>query len=186
VYGRGLTGKVEGLIFRNWELCDAIPKEATLIGNGLDFGFTNDPSAAVAVYKMDNELYIKELLYSTGLTNDKIADQLKGVHGRFVCDSAEPKSIMELRGFGLSVEPAIKGADSVKSSIDILKRFKMNVTRDSVNLIKELNSYKWRVDKITGNNINEPVDFNNHAIDALRYLALNKFKPYPSGKYNIV
>lgn len=186
VYGRGLTGKVEGLILRNWTMCEEIPKEATLLANGLDFGFTNDPSASLAVYKMDNELWIDELLYSTGLTNDKIAEALKPIHGVFVCDSAEPKSIAELRNFGIKVEPAVKGADSVVNSIDILKRYKLNVTRRSVNLIKELNSYKWRVDKATGNAINEPVDFLNHLIDALRYVALNKLKPYPSGSYSLM
>jgi phage terminase large subunit len=186
VYGRGLTGKVEGLVFRNWVTCEAIPKDATLLANGLDFGFTNDPSASLAVYKQDGELFIDELLYSTGLTNDKLAEQLKDKHGVFICDSAEPKSIVELRNFGLKVEPAIKGADSIQNSIDMLKRYKMNITSRSVNLIKELNSYKWKVDKVTGNNTREPVDYLNHAIDALRYVALNRLKPYPSGTYTII
>src|SRR6185369_13359556 len=187
VYGRGLTGKIEGLIFRNWSHCDEIPKEAELIANSLDFGFTNDPTACITVYRMDGELYIDERLYSTGLTNDKIADALKpALTGVTICDSAEPKSIAELRNFGMYVEPAIKGPDSVKNSIDSLKRYKMHITRSSVNVIKEMNSYKWKVDKVTGNAVNEPVDFMNHAIDALRYVALNKLKPYPSGKYVIV
>jgi phage terminase large subunit len=96
--------------------------------------------------------------------------------GNYIGDSAEPKSIAELQGYGLWIEGANKGADSIKSSIDILKRFKLNVTRSSINLAKELNSYKWKVDKATGQSINEPVDFMNHGIDALRYVALNKLQ----------
>lgn len=173
VYARGLTGKVEGLILRNWQIVDAIGTSAKLIANGLDFGFTNDPSASVAVYMQDGELWVDELLYETGLTNDKIADELKKYHGNFVCDSSEPKSIQELKNHKLKAVPAEKGPGSVNTSIDILKRYKINVTRRSVNLIKELNRYKWRVDKTTGANLNEPVDFYNHLIDALRYVGLN-------------
>lgn len=174
VYARGLTGKVEGLIFRNWVYCDEIPKDAELIANGMDFGFTNDPTAAVAVYRQNGELWIRELLYDKELTNEHIYNELKENRNVFICDSAEPKSIQELKNFGLKVEAAQKGHDSIKSSIDILKRFKINVTRDSVNFIKELNRYKWKVDRKTGVMGNEPVDDFNHAIDALRYVALNR------------
>jgi phage terminase large subunit len=175
VYARGMTGKIEGLIFRNWTYCDTIPLNAELIARGMDFGFTADPTSVVAVYRMDGELWIKEELYQTNLTNPQIHNELVK-EGLFIADSAEPKSITELRSYGLHIEGAKKGADSIKNSIDILKRFKMNVTRSSVNLAKELNSYKWKVDKATGNSINEPVDFLNHAIDALRYVALNKLQ----------
>lgn len=184
VYARGMTGKIEGLILRNWSYCDAIPEQAELIARGLDFGFTNDPTSVVAVYRMDGELWLHEELYQTNLTNKQIYDNV--VHsGKYIADSAEPKSIAELRGYGLNIEGANKGADSIKNSIDILKRFRLNVTRGSVNLVKELNSYKWKVDKHTGNSINEPVDFMNHAIDAVRYVALNKLqnKAYASVQF---
>jgi phage terminase large subunit len=174
VYARGRTGKIEGLIFRNWSICDSIPSTAQLIGRGIDFGFTNDPTTCMAVYKNDGELWINEELYRTNLTNKQIYEALPDKKGFFVGDSSEPKSIAELRGYGLMIEGANKGSDSVVNSIDILKRFKLNVTRSSVNFIKELNSYKWRTDKLTGKTINEPVDFMNHAIDAVRYIALNK------------
>ena len=176
VYARGMTGKIEGLIFRNWNVVDEIPANAELIARGMDFGFTNDPTAVMSVYRMDGELWINEDLYQTNLTNKMIYDNLPNKLGMFIGDSAEPKSIAELRGYGLNIMGADKGGDSIRTSIDILKRFRLNVTKGSINLIKELNSYKWKVDKHTGTNINEPVDFMNHGIDAIRYVALNKLK----------
>jgi len=176
VYGRGLTGKVEGLILRNWTYCDNIPDKATLIAFSIDFGFTNDPTAIIGVYKQDGELWIDEIEYSSGLTNPDIYNNIKDIvkNNEVIGDSAEPKSIEELRRLGLNIHGAKKGADSIRASIDILKRYKLNVTRSSTNLAKELNSYKWKADKHTGTSINEPVDFLNHGIDALRYVALNK------------
>jgi phage terminase large subunit len=143
---------------------------------GLDFGFTNDPTAILSVYKQDGELWINEEVYSSGLTNPDIYNLIKDVvkNNEVIGDSAEPKSIEELRRLGLAIYGAKKGADSIRTSIDILKRYKLNVTRSSTNLAKELNSYKWKTDKHTGTSINEPVDFLNHGIDALRYVALNK------------
>lgn len=176
VYARGMTGKIEGLVFRNWDVVPAVPPNAKLIGYGLDFGYTNDPTAVVAVWEMDGELYVDQIIYSTGLTNPEIAEALKsnGIHTGVIADSAEPKSIAEIRSAGVWADPAEKGKDSVMNSIDILKRKKIHITSRSVKTIGEFNSYKWRTDKVTGNPINEPVDFNNHAIDALRYVALNK------------
>ncbi len=186
VYARGMTGKIEGLIFRNWELCDEIPKDAKLIGNGMDFGFTNDPTAVTQVFQQDGNLWIDLKVYETRLTNPDIYEKVKGLPGEFIADSAEPKSIEELRRMGLNIVGANKGGDSIKNSIDVLKRYKLMITRNSLPLIKELNAYKWRVDRATGNTINEPVDFMNHAIDALRYVALNKLSTNMRGVYSIV
>lgn len=186
VYARGLTGKIQGLIFRNWKYCEAIPKEATLVCGGMDFGFTNDPTAFVAVYKQDGELWCDLKIYETGLTNQDIANKLKALEwsGEIVADSAEPKSIQEIRNMGYWVEGAHKGKDSIIQSIDILKRFQLNITRSSSQLIKELNTYKWKEDKTTGKPDNAPVDFMNHAIDAIRYVALNKLST-GTGGYSI-
>lgn len=173
VYGRGMTGKIEGLVFRKWKAANDIPEGAEYIGTGMDFGFTNDPTAVVSVYRSDNNLYVKEELYQTGLTNQDIA-KLVDKTNKFIADSAEPKSIEELKRMGLKVEPAMKGKDSVNQSIDILKRF--NIFLIGENLVKEFKSYKWKVDRKTNNPTNEPVDFLNHGIDALRYVALNKLK----------
>ena len=179
VYARGLTGKIEGLILRNWSICDKIPENANFIGTGLDFGFTNAPTAAIDVYQQNGELWINELIYQSGLTNPDIAkllDKTKNI----VADSAEPKSIEEIKRFGFRIEGALKGPDSVKNGIDILKRYHLNITRNSTNLRKELNNYKWKIDKLTGKSINVPVDVYNHGIDAIRYIALNKLKQqYP-------
>lgn len=180
VYARGLTGKIEGLIFRNWSRIDDLPKEpdgkikAEYLGTGLDFGFTNDPTAVIDVYRYNGELILDEVLYSAGLTNPEIAAKLDRKKAYFA-DSAEPKSIEEIRRLGYNITATQKGADSIVNSIDILKRFKISITARSFNLIKEFNAYKWRQDK-DGRTINEPVDFLNHGIDAVRYFALMKLK----------
>lgn len=188
VYGRGLTGKIEGLIFRNWSLCDAIPQGAELVAYGLDFGFTNDPTGLVGMWKQNGELWLRELIYEPGLTNPAIARKMgeQGVRqaDETVADSAEPKSIVEIRNLGYRITPADKGPDSVKNSIDIMKRWHMNVTRDSVNLRKELNNYKWKQTK-DGRILNEPVDFMNHLIDPARYIGLNKLAHNNSGVYHL-
>lgn len=179
VYARGLTGRVSGLVFTNWFLVDDIPKDARLIGAGLDFGFSNDQTGCLEVYIQNGELWIDELFYETELTNKDISAKLSanGVskNTEIVADSAEPKSIEELKRMGWLISPAKKGADSVNNSIDILKRYKLNITRRSVNLHKELGRYKWKVDR-SGKPLNEPVDTWNHLIDPLRYIALNKLK----------
>ncbi|MDB5150665.1 MAG: terminase [Mucilaginibacter sp.] len=185
VYARGLTGKITGLIFDNWYICESIPADARLIALGLDFGFTNDETGCIELYQQNGELWANELFYETRLTNTDISAKLKeagvGLNNEIIADSAEPKSIEELKRQGWHITAAKKGADSVKNSIDILKRYKINVTRNSVNLRNELNRYKWRVD-ITGKTINEPVDSWNHLIDPLRYIALNKLKINSTGK----
>lgn len=168
-----MTGKIEGLVFRKWKQAESVPEGAEYIGSGLDFGFTNDPTAGVDVYRVGEELYVVETLYQTGLTNPDIYRLLEKKH-RYIADSAEPKSIEELKRMGLKVEGATKGPDSINSSIDILKRFNINLIGH--NLVKEFKSYKWRVNRNTNEPMNEPVDFMNHLIDALRYVALVKLK----------
>ena len=187
VYARGMTGKIEGLIYRNWGTIGTIPSDAELIGMGLDFGFTNDPTACVMVYRYNGELIIDELLYHKGYTNQDISVYFtqSGVSKSvsIVADSAEPKSIEELRRMGWRIEGANKGKDSILNGIDILKRFRINVTSRSANLIKELNAYKWK--EKDGNATNVPIDSFNHGMDALRYLALNKLAEKNRGIYGI-
>ncbi|MBS1519553.1 MAG: phage terminase large subunit [Bacteroidetes bacterium] len=179
VYARGITGKVSGLVLSNWYLCNTIPQDAKLIALGLDFGFTNDETGCIEVYRYNGELWINELIYETGLTNLDISERLTGLNiskrTEIIADSAEPKSIEELKRLGWYITGVKKGADSVKNSIDILKRYKLNITRNSLNLREELSRYKWRTDR-SGKAINEPVDSFNHLIDPLRYIALNKLK----------
>lgn len=179
VYARGLTGKVSGLVFDNWHICNDIPPDAKRIAAGLDFGFTNDETGCLQVYTQHGELWVDEMFYETGLTNTDIAARLTSAgiskSTEIIADSAEPKSIEELQRLGWNFKSAKKGPDSIKNSIDILRRYKINVTRRSVNLRKELGRYKWKVDR-SGKAVNEPVDAYNHLIDALRYIALNKLK----------
>lgn len=187
VYARGMTGKIEGLIYRNWGTIGTIPSDAEVIGMGLDFGFTNDPTACVLVYRYNGELIIDELLYHKGYTNQDIGQFFTqaGINKNvpIVADSAEPKSIEELRRMGWRIEGANKGKDSILNGIDILKRFRFNVTTRSSNLIKELNAYKWK--EKDGNATNVPIDSFNHGMDALRYLALNKLAEKNRGIYGI-
>ncbi len=182
VYGRGMTGKIEGLVFRNWEQAKEIPEGADYIGSSLDFGFTNDPTASADIYKSDGELWIIEQLYQTGLTNPDIYNAL-AKDNKYVGDSAEPKSIEELKRLGMRIEGAVKGKDSIKAGIDILKRYKLNLI--GTNLVKEFKAYKWKVDRKTNQPINEPVDFLNHLIDGIRYVALNKLNNKKRGVYDI-
>jgi|APGre2960657404_1045060.scaffolds.fasta_scaffold01588_13 phage terminase large subunit len=188
VYGLGEIGSLQGVVFEDWEQVDSIPNEAQLIAHGMDFGFTNDPTTLVAVYKQDGKIWIDEVLYRTNMTNNDIGNFLKSINferKELVCDSAEPKSIEELRLQGFNVHPAIKGPDSIKIGIDILKRYKLMVTKRSTNLIKELRAYTWDKDN-TGTYTGKPIDYMNHAIDSLRYVGLNKLNNRPSGKYSTI
>jgi len=185
-------GEFAGAIDRiySYTPLDDIPVDrgAKLVALGLDFGYTNDPTTLVEVWRQGDNIYLNELIYQTGLTNSDIGDLMSeyGVDRtiEIIADSAEPKSIEELRRYGFNIKPAIKGPDSIKNGIDILKRNRLFVTKQSTNLIKELNNYKWITDK-NGNKLNKPVDMFNHALDAVRYVALNKMKQGNTGVYNI-
>lgn len=168
---------------------DDIPvNNAKLVALGMDFGFTNDPTTLVEIWKDNDDLYLNELIYERNLTNQDIAERLGEYeidkYIEIIADSAEPKSIEEIRRMGFNIKPAQKGPDSVLNGIDILKRHKIHVTKQSVNIIKEINNYKWVTDK-DGNKLNKPVDMFNHSLDAARYVALNKLKTNKSGIYNI-
>ncbi len=190
VYGLGQVGTLQGAIYEDFEVVEGIDvSRAKFVALGLDWGFSNDPTALVAIYRQGDCLLIQELLYSTGLTNQDIADKLRTLgitrSWEIVADSAEPKSIEEIYRLGFNIKPAEKGPDSVRNGIDILKRFKLQVTKDSTNLIKELRSYTWATDK-EGKNTGVPIDSFNHACDAMRYVALNKLRVSNSGKYVVV
>lgn len=179
VYARGLTGMIEGLVLTNWDICENLPPEDEwkMCAYGLDFGFTNDPSALEQVVLAHGDLWIDEKIYSTGLTNPDIAQRAKGAgitsQQQIIADCAEPKSIKEIQGFGLWVTSSPKGADSIVSGLDILKRYRIHVTSRSKGIIDNLRAYKWGKDK-DGNNTNKPEDKNNHGIDAIRYVGLAK------------
>lgn len=172
VYGLGQLGEVEGRIYTGWQIIDDIPHEARLERYGLDFGYSNDPTAIVAIYYYNGGYILDEVCYQTGMLNKQIADVLKSVPlSVCVADSAEPKSIDEIRQYGVTVLPANKGKDSIRQGIQMVQWQKISVTKRSVNLIKEYRNYLWAIDK-DGKFIspNEPEKGQaDHALDALRY-----------------
>ncbi len=186
IYGMGERGMSRATIFQFGT--SEIPQEAKLISIGLDFGYTNDPSALVAVYQHGDNLYLDELLYRTGMTNRDLHHHLQSLgldrRDEIFADSAEPKSIEELHRFGWNIKPTAKGQDSINAGIDILKRHKIFATARSNNLIKELQNYKWTEDK-NGNLLNKPIDVMNHALDAARYAVFNKLSKPNYGRYSI-
>jgi phage terminase large subunit len=190
VYGLGQLGQLVGAIFDDYEIIEAIdPSQAKFVAYGLDWGYTSDPTALVAVYQKGDVIQIRELMYDHGLTNQDIAAKLRdfGIsrHWEIIADSAEPKSIEEVYRLGFNIKPAQKGPDSVRNGIDVLKRFKIQVTKDSTNLIKELRNYAWATDK-NGKNTGAPIDAFNHGIDAIRYVALNKLAVANRGRYVLI
>lgn len=167
VYGLGLLGVLEGVIFSNWKLIDEVPAEARYIGTGLDFGYTNDPTAAVDVYEWNGKRILDERVYQRKLMNAQIAKLLEGT-GVTYADSAEPKSIDEIALYHVDIRPTVKGPDSINYGIQLMQQQEYLVTKGSVNLIKELRNYCWDKNK-NGDAINKPIDAFNHAIDAVRY-----------------
>lgn len=179
VYGLGEIGSLEGAIYQDWQQCDTFPWNGNKLAGFIDFGYTNDPAACGVACVYNGQIYTHELFYNKGMTNKAIADEIKrqkmaGI--TFIADSAEPKSIAELRSQGISVLPAAKGKDSILNGIDLVKEYKINVTKDSLNAVKELRQYQWTKDKLKGGFINVPIDDWNHYLDGLRYWALIKLK----------
>ena len=175
--GLGQLGKLEGVIFSNWTEIEQVPDNAELIGSALDWGYSNDPTACLSVYRYDTELIVDEVLYQKGLFNSQIAAHLKTTTAKnaiIYYDSAEPKSGDELRAYGLPMLPVFKGKDSVNYGISLIQERPFRVTSGSKNLIKELQNYKWATDK-DGKSLNVPIDNWNHLCDCLRYLFLMKF-----------
>jgi phage terminase large subunit len=184
VYGLGEIGMLEGVIFSNWKTIDILPKEANLIGIGLDFGYTNDPTAIIEIYNYNGTRIINELKYQTGMLNSDIANALPK-HVPVYADSSEPKSIEEIKRYGITIKGVTKGKDSINYGIDVMQRNEYLVTSNSTNLIKELRAYCWDTDK-QGTRLNKPIDTNNHAIDALRYHEMETLGMNSNyGKYHI-
>ena len=185
VYGLGEVGQVQGTIFTNWHQIDNVPTDAKYIGMGLDFGYSNDPTAIVMVYKWNNEYILDEIAYQKELSNKAIADILKPYGGLIVCDSAEPKSIADLRSYGINATPCVKGKDSIINGIQKIQALdKIHITKRSTNLIKEFRGYVWKTDR-NGTALNEPIDFLNHGVDAIRYILSHVIVSPNYGKYHL-
>ena len=167
VYGLGLVGNLDGIVFDNWDVIDSVPSGARLVGIGLDFGYTNDPTAAVEVYQYNGKRILNEIIYSTGMLNGDIAKVLpKNTY--IYADSAEPKSIEEIRRAGINIMPVTKGADSIMFGIQTMQTQEYLITSKSKNVLNEFQKYIWQKDK-RGDTQNKPIDKYNHAIDAIRY-----------------
>jgi phage terminase large subunit len=162
-------GQIEAQIYKEWLLMDEIPKEARLMRYGLDFGYTNDETALVAIYRWNNSFIINEIIYQKGLTNRQIYEILFNIpHALVVADSAEPKSIDEIKFYGVNILGSQKGQGSVLQGIQYVQDQKIFITKRSVNIFKEQRNYLWMTDK-DGKIINEPSPIFNHHMDAIRY-----------------
>jgi phage terminase large subunit len=166
VYGLGEIGNLQGVIFSNWQTIDKIPEDARLLGCGVDFGYTNDPTAIVAVYEYNGQRIVDEVAYRTGMLNSDIAKALPNFVPVYA-DSAEPKSIDEIRRYGIRIKGVTKGKDSINYGIQIMQSQSYLVTSTSTNLIKELRNYCWDTDA-QGRTMNTPTG-TEHICDALRY-----------------
>jgi phage terminase large subunit len=185
VYGLGQTGSLEGVCIPDWQEIQ-LPTEARLLCYGMDWGYSNDPTSLIAMYKYNDAYIFDELIYQKGLLNSDISDLLKtnNVNDIVYADSAEPKSIAELNSYGHNVLPVSKGRDSIIYGLNLINQNKVYVTSRSKNLINELRNYIWMVDK-QGNKLNKPIDAYNHAIDAMRYAMTSQLENPHKGNYYI-
>lgn len=185
VYGLGQTGSLEGVCIPDWQEID-LPTEARLLCYGMDWGYSNDPTSLIAMYKYNDAYIFDELIYQKGLLNSDISNLLKSnnVNDIIYADSAEPKSIAELNSYGHNVLPVSKGRDSIVYGLNLINQNKVYVTSRSKNLINELRNYTWMVDK-QGNKLNKPIDAYNHAIDAMRYAITSQLENPHKGNYFI-
>lgn len=170
VYGEGQLGEVENRVYTGWAQIDAVPHEARLERFGMDFGYSNDPTAIVAIYKWNDAFIWDEILYRKGMHNKQIADIIlaEGSDRLTVADSAEPKSIDEIKSYGVSIIGATKGQGSVNQRINIIQDQRIFVTKRSTNIWREYQNYLWRRDK-DGKTLNEPEHGFNHAMDGGGY-----------------
>jgi phage terminase large subunit len=170
-----MLGESEGRIFTGWQIIDSVPFEAQLVRYGLDFGYSNDPTAVDAIYRYNNSFIVDEIVDQKGLSNRQLADVLTNIpRALIIADSAEPKSIDEIHGYGLTILPSQKGQGSVLQGIQYVQSQRISVTKRSVNTIKEYRNYLWLTDK-DGRIINEPSPIWNHHMDDIRY-ALESLK----------
>jgi len=174
VYGLGQLGEVEGRVYKGWKQIDDLPHEARLVSIGVDFGYSNDPTAIVGIYYYNGGYVLDEIQFQKGLLNKQIADSIRmylvneGKQCVAIADSAEPKSIDEIRMYGVAIMPCRKGAGSVNQGIQFVKSQNISVTKRSTNIWKAYNNYLWETDK-TGRILNKPDHGYSDAMDAVRY-----------------
>lgn len=187
VYGEGQVGTLQGAIFTHWHQIDGIPAGAEYVGTGLDFGFTNDPTAAVDAYRYNGGVIFDEVVYDRGKFNNQVAEMLSTMRRDIIADAASPQNIAEIQIY-LTGKGRIQACEKPKGhklhAIQTLQGMPMWVTSRSVNLIKELRSYLWKTDA-TGASLNEPIGANDHAMDAIVYVTNEKLGKTNNGNYFI-
>ena len=176
VYGLGQLGVAEGRIYSDWKEIDEVPHEARLERYGLDFGYTNDPTASDAIYRWNGAFIIDEVIHQKGLSNKQIVDLYSNMpRALVIADSAEPKSIDEIKSYGISILPSLKGQGSILKGISYVQNQRIFITKRSINTLKEYRNYLWQTDN-DGKIINEPDVIWNHHMDEIKY-AINSLKP---------
>lgn len=186
VYGLGEQGSLEGVCIPDWKEIDRLPEDARLLGYGMDFGYSVDPTTLIALYKWNDAYIYDEVLYKKGMLNRDISRFLteQDITEHIVADSAEPKSIAELQGYGHSVTPVSKGRDSVVYGINLINQNEIYITANSINLKKELQGYIWAKDK-EGNTLQKPTGAHPDCIDAARYILTDQLENPNKGEYYI-
>ena len=187
VYGLGQLGILEGVIFGHFTPIQIFPTDCTDVFYGMDFGYTNDPTTLIKIGVKDKHIYLQQLIYETGLLNSDISDRLKTYEvGKklIIAESAEPKTIDDLRKRGWNVKPAEKGKDSISFGIAKMKEYEYSITNDSLDLIKEWRGYSWKKDHALNKFLPDPIEHLNHCIDAIRYAVTNHHTG-PSGRYHL-
>jgi len=172
----GERGQSKATIFES-HMYEELPENARFVAWGLDWGFSADPTSLVKVMRVDQDLYIEQHLYTGGLTNQDIIQEMKQLgiarHDEIIADSAEPKSIEEIHRAGFNIKKSKKGPDSIRKGIDLMRRHKLYIHKESVDTQKEFRNYKWKTDR-NNRTLPIPEDAWNHSVDAVRYVCLNK------------
>jgi phage terminase large subunit len=186
VYGLGETGSLEGVCIPDWKEIDTIPTDARLLGYGMDFGYSVDPTTLIALYKWNNAYIFNEVLYKKGMLNRDISRYLTqlDIKENIVADSAEPKSIAELQSYGHSIYGVSKGRDSIVYGLNLINQNEIYVTAQSKNLKRELAGYVWAKDK-EGNTLQKPTGEHPDCIDAARYVLTDQLENPNKGEYFI-
>lgn len=177
VYGLGEIGILEGAVFENWEVIEKVPEDAELLGGGIDFGFVN-PAACIMVYKLDGQYYFDQLIYETKLTNQDMAEIIianEMERETYYADSAEPKSIKEIRKEGVRIHPCDGKTDLINHAVQMLNRDTFYVTSQSTETINELHGYIWDMDR-KGDPTGKPKKKNDHAMNAMCYFVATEGK----------
>jgi phage terminase large subunit len=188
-YGLGEFVQNDKAVFQ-FNVIDWIPDDAEFVCIGMDFGYSNDPTAIVSLFRKDREIYLVENCYERGLVTNDIAAKLKNIvadnRWEIWADSAEPRLIEELYRLGFNIRPVVKGKDSINFGIQVLQNYSINIPKTCQNLVNEFYGYEWETDRF-GKQLDRPIDFNNHAIDAARYAAMMRLSQVATakGKYVI-